>query len=247
MKRKSIAVSAVAALFVFGSVCAEAGIVYIGSDPSYHVTAGQVEGYQLAGNALSYVGATNSGPVAYVDGAGGVGSLLTTAGFTNLTPLSAVQLATANLSIFQAVYIGTIIDAGNYVPAAANVQNFVSAGGGLVSEAEVSDPASWAWLPQGNLIGSSGLTNVGHDQVTIVAPANPVMLGLTNAGLSNWSQSVHSIFSTPQAGGFIPLAVDDLSGFAYIIATPIPEPASFVLFGLGAIGLFMAARRRRRA
>ncbi len=222
------------------------GIVYMGTDPSNHYSSHPMA-LTLASNAVKTVGGGSNPNIAYVDTFfGGTGTMLATDGFTNLTSLTPATLATANLSAYQVLYIGYANSASSMVPAAANVLNFVNNGGGLIAENELFDAASWTWLPFGNLIGSSGPTNVAGDNVNIVAPLNPVMAGLTNAGLSNWSFSVHSDFSTPAAAGFTTLAVDANSGIPYIIER-VPEPSSLVLAGLGLLSLFLARRWRRAA
>jgi hypothetical protein len=54
---------------------------------------------------------------------------------------------------------------------------------------------------------------------------------------------------TQSGNGFLDSFTTDLTGGFASSPTPtvVPEPASIVLFGLGAIGLFIAARRRRTA
>ena len=42
--------------------------------------------------------------------------------------------------------------------------------------------------------------------MTIVETGHPVVNGLTNAELSNWGDSVHTTFSTPEAAGFLVVA-----------------------------------------
>jgi hypothetical protein len=224
-------------------------IVYLGTDPSVHYPSFP-QAVTLAGNAARYAGGNTNPKIAYVDDdpsfGGSVNGVLTSASLTQLTQFTPAGLAAANLSLFDVVYIGATASASSLAPAAANVQSFVSSGGGLVAEAEVHDAASWTWLPYANLIGHSGVANVGHEAVSIVAPLHPVMAGLTNSGMSNWNFSVHSTFSTPGLAGFTTLSVSSLNNRAQIIALDVPEPASVLLGSLSVIGLLAAAWRRRR-
>jgi hypothetical protein len=223
-------------------------IVYLGTDPSVHYPS-FAEAITLAGNVARLAGGIANPKIAYVEtdpGFGGsVNGVLTAAGLTQLTQFTPAGLAAANLNVFDVVYIGASTTASALVPAAANVQNFVNSGGGLVAEAEVHDPASWTWLPYANLMGHSGTSNVGHEAVTIAAPLHAAMAGLTSSGLSSWDFSVHSTFTTPGLAGFTTLSTDSLNGRAQIIVRDVPEPNTVTLAALSLVG-FPATRRPRR-
>ncbi len=66
--------------------------------------------------------------------------------------------------------------------------------------------------------GVDGLSSCPND-VGIVDPDHPVMSGITVSGLSNWSCSIHEAF-TAYPPDFVPLAKDNPTGLAYIVATP---------------------------
>jgi hypothetical protein len=242
------------ALVVWIAVLAAPGlansIVYLGTDPSVHYTS-FAQATTLAGNVARLAGGINNPKIAYVEtdpGFGGsVNGVLTAAGLTQLTQFTPAGLAAANLNLFDVVYIGGSTAASTLVPAAANVQNFVNSGGGLVAEAEVHDPASWTWLPYANLIGHSGTSNVGHEAVTVAAPLHPAMAGLTSSGLSSWNFSVHSTFSTPGLAGFTTLTTDFLNGRAHIIVREIPEPNAITLVALSFVGFAATGRPRKRS
>jgi hypothetical protein len=224
-------------------------IVYLGTDPSVHYPSFP-QATTLAGNVARLAGGITNPKIAYVEtdpGFGGsVNGVLTAAGLTQLTQFTPAGLAAANLSLFDVVYVGASTAASNFVPAAANVQNFVNSGGGLVAEAEVHDPDSWTWLPYANLIGHSGTSNVSHEAVTIAAALHPAMAGLTSSGLSSWNFSVHSTFSTPGLAGFIALSTDSLNGRAQIIVRETPEPNTVTLAALSLASFAAAGWRHRR-
>lgn len=226
------------ALLLLTGVCGQASgqgrLVYTGMDPSAPVH--QVpfpEATAFARNAVEWVGRGINPAIGHAAGQfpGVVSILLTEAGFTNLTELTPTELANDDLSAFDVLYIGLTTDGILFAPAAANVQAFVDAGGGLVAEAEVDGPESWEWLPFADSIGHSGDINIRHEIVEIVAPGHPVMHGLTSAGLSNWHFSTHSTFSTPETAGFTTLVRDSESGgTAQTIAIELPE--CFLLAGV---------------
>ena len=221
-------------------------IAYLGLDPSSAEHAGIPGTVILAGNAARWVGMADDPFIAYVEGIGGlrsvVGDRLAAAGLTNLTQILAADLATADLSGVAALYIGPSTEVGDFVAAAANVESFVNSGGGLVVEPNINDALSWSWVPFADQIGHSGDLNWATEFVTIVDAAHPVMDGLTDGGLSEWGWSIHSTFSSPGAAGFDTLAIDAGSGLAVIIAREIPAPGSLALFGLAGLA---GARRRR--
>jgi len=248
MKRNLIAIGLCVIVAGVAASASAGRIVYIGADPTssaHH--PGQGEAVVLAGNAARWAGGSNDPAVGYVEAdgcfGGSVFDILDDAGLTNLTQI--FDLAAENLSAYDVVYSGPVCDTslGNRENAAANVQAYVNAGGGLVVEPEIFDALSWAWVPYAGLIGHSGATNWEGNEVNIVTPGHPVMAGLTNAGLSNWSGSVHSTFSTPGAAGFTTLTnwMSVTGGpIPHIIA--LPEPASLSLLVLG--GLTMLRRRK---
>jgi hypothetical protein len=132
-------------------------------------------------------------------------------------------LASADLQPYDVLYLGPTTDVADYAAAAGAIRELGGFGGGLVVEPNVLDPESWSWVPSADRIGHSGAANVGFDTVSIVAPSHPIVEGLTDQGLSHCDMSVHSNFTTPEAGGFVTLARDHLQfGSATIIAREAP-------------------------
>jgi len=212
-------------------------LVYLGLDPSSNQHGcNDDQRFLLAGNAVRWVGQNNDPTTAFVNGGGGFGSetgfVLALAGLTDLTEILVQDLDTADLSGFEALYIGPrTAGVADLVAAAANVLSFVQSGGGLVVETNIIDPASWSWVPFADQIGHSGDDNTSSNGVTIVDGSHPVMQGLTSAGLSDWTDSVHSVFSSPGAAEFDELAIDSGStGLAVIIARGGGEPTGGCCF-----------------
>ena len=136
--------------------------------------------------------------------------------------------------------VGGGVGGSAFVPYAADINNFVGAGGGLFSQAN-----GYAWLkallPNVSAVGesSTGLSLTGGG--TAAFP------GLTNANLS--AGPYHNRFE-----GFSPipiLATSNNTGNAIIIGgsggsitnpNPVPEPSILALLGIAALGL-VACRR----
>jgi len=231
-------------------------ILYIGADMSDHFPS-QSEAVTLAANAIQWVGREFAPTIGLVgDGSsfgGNTAGLLTAAGFGGrFTLISPSALSATTLSDYDLLYFAPTTspsDISDFVASSGAIAAYVAAGGGMVVEPEVFAPGSWGWVPGALLIGSSGPANVCTEQATIVASGHPVMAGLSNAGLANWSCTVHSIFATPEAGGFQTLATSN--GAAFVIARdtppPVPEPTTLALFGTGLIGVFGRVWRRHTA
>lgn len=241
------------ALALGGATAAQAigNLVYLGGDPSCHWTESpsvMSSAVTLTRNAVQFAGKALNPAIALVEpgDCSATDPLLAAAGFTNITVIASANLASANLSGFQVLWIGAFPNLTDLAAAATNVQNFVNAGGGLVLEPETGTGA-WLWAPFGNLIGGNTTDLCAEeipDTVTIVAPSHFVMRGLTSTGLSNWNCSIHSDFSTPGAAGFTTLTVSDETGNAHIIAlgtAPVltPPAQAPALSWLGMAGLML--------
>jgi hypothetical protein len=245
---QSIAAAVLAAIAVAASGPAHANIVYIGTDLSDHYPS-HPEAVTLARNAVTWAGGSANPTVLLVGNGSSFGgttpALLSLAGFTLVTQIAPAALAGTDLSLYDVVYFApttSSADVAAFSADAAAIAAYAAAGGGLVVEPEVFATGSWSWVPFFAGLGSSGAANVGGDAIHITAPGDPVMAGLTDAGLSGWGFSIHSTFTTPGAAGFDTLATGDR--VPYIISLAVPEPGTLALLGLGAAGL--AAFRRRR-
>ncbi len=105
-------------------------------------------------------------------------------------------------------------------------------------------------LPLGTVIDASlNYTSVNSlsDLLSNWIGGGQGLLGFkTNAGNYGWARlDVVPVTPTGYTLTLLDFAVESVPGVA--IAGPVPEPSAFVLAGLGILGLFFAARRKRRA
>ena len=254
MRILSLCLSLTCAVACFGSVAHAGAIVILGQDPSYHWQLNEGQSAQLGANAVTAAagGASNPNILAVYDGSFGenLPGMLAHDGFTNVTSITPGSLGSINLSAFQVIYFGPTSNQASvdtYNADSGQIANFVAGGGGLVVEPEYLVSGAFSFVPNGSLIGS--ISQFG-DSVHITDPSNPVMAGLTDAGLSNWGSSFHMEFLTPAAGGFTTLATAGATAPAVELfkggSTNTPEPSSITLFGLGACGLLWRSRRRSK-
>ncbi len=111
----------------------------------------------------------------------------------------------------------------------------------------------FSYLPSAWGIASfDSLTSETIDSITAAGLASGLYAGLTTATLSNWGQSFHANFTAWGAGfssfeiGHPPEGANVTIGTTVTPITPIPEPASLILFGTGLGVLGLAAWRRKK-
>jgi hypothetical protein len=149
-------------------------------------------------------------------------------GGVSLTRVSPSDFAAVNLDDYQVLWVGETFCGTQFDPSvatlsalkarAADISNWLAAGHGIFACTEPTprdvSAENYAWVPSAirpTLLYSPYET----DTVQIVAPDHPVMAGLTNDGLSNWSDSAHTFYTdhpgldvltTDGAGAFVTLA-----------------------------------------
>ncbi len=240
MFKRNIILLLAAALLLPGLASAQR-IVYTGLDPILHIGAGQAQLFMQ--NEVRWAGG-NADPNIAWSGLSALGTQLTAAGFSNVTEIPSANLAAANLSGFDVLYINTCCGQGDgpgLTAATANLLSFVSQGGNLIVAADVLDGSdSWTWVPGAAAIGHSGAGNIGNDTILITDPGHPILAGINEAGLANWGSTSHATFATPAAAGFSTLATDSVgtavliaSEGAFLAATvPVPTLGGFALAAL---------------
>jgi hypothetical protein len=102
---------------------------------------------------------------------------------------SSTTIGTSDLSQYSAIYLGWATTYSDLAARSSDIYTFVNNGGCFFGETAFT-----------NILGSlnfSGVTDIGSggDAVHITNPASPVMAGLTDGDLSNWSSSYHTTYS----------------------------------------------------
>ncbi|MHC4178220.1 MAG: hypothetical protein ACYSWU_11985, partial [Planctomycetota bacterium] len=113
-----------------------------------------------------------------------------------VTQIGISQFATQDLSGFDAIYVDTSAEGlSTLLARSGDIAAFVSAGGGLITENGGSFLApDFSWVP--NAAGLAWVFEVRQTvMLTTAGLTHPVTAGLTDAGLSNWSNSQHNHFS----------------------------------------------------
>jgi hypothetical protein len=137
-------------------------------------------------------------------------------GSADVAQIGVYDLATIELSGFKVIYVDEAAGGlSTLLGRAADIADFVAAGGGLITENGGSDGnPDFSWVPNASDLAwveehqsSVSLTALGH--------THPVTAGLTDQGLSNWNDSQHNHFT--QTAGMDVLATNP-AGFANILA-----------------------------
>ena len=124
---------------------------------------------------------------------------------TGIIPVdvSPATFRTIDLSSFDILYVGSAFQDGIVtIPSqdaldalnarASDIEAFVQSGHGVLALSEPIGTGAYSWLPVS--LSSHNEPHWGYDTVLIADPMHPVMSGLTNSGLSGWSNSGHTYF-----------------------------------------------------
>lgn len=113
------------------------------------------------------------------------------------------DLATVDFMAYDVLYVQSGFD-DNWVESQAtatlsalydrrgDIENFVSAGHGIVAMAEPIADAAWDWAPVS--LESEGVFH--ENEVQITDPSHPIFDGLSSADMSNWHSSWHGYFTS---------------------------------------------------
>jgi hypothetical protein len=147
-------------------------------------------------------------------------SLDSIGGFT-YTPVTAAAFATTDLDDYDVLYVPSAFqDEFAMVPAqasldalnarAADINDFVLGGGGVVALAEPVGTGRYTWTPMAVTPSAA----VEFEEVLLTSPSHPVNAGLSSALLSFWFDSYHHSMSTIH-----PL-------FTTLATSTVPQPVS---------------------
>jgi hypothetical protein len=190
------------------------------------------------------VGPAHGGPINVLASGGDIdstdASILAARGI-NLTivspgALDATIAANPTLAGFQGVWLGWATNFSVSAASATDLRNFVIAGGSFLGETPFGNILAFG--PDGGSVAQNGS---GGNSVHIVAPGDPVMAGLTDAGLSGWDSSYHGSYTATGAftvlaigndNGGLPVTITELLGAGRVTFTE--QDASFHMqFGSG--------------
>jgi subtilisin family serine protease len=140
-------------------------------------------------------------------------------GSYDITQITVDQFASQDLNGFDILYVdasAVLYDGISILQGrAADVAEFVNAGGGLITDDGGSfDSPDFSWTPHGASLGWVA----EHQEVILLTAAgatHPVTAGLTNDGLSFWGNSQHSYFTA--TAGLAELTTNP-EGFPNILA-----------------------------
>jgi hypothetical protein len=147
---------------------------------------------------------------------------------------TSIAAAEANAAVWGSAVDGNVLVIGTdpvfhaqWQPGAAQM---VTSGIAYVLSAPIADGKTAAYVDLGCSFNDAGAgqpvnvlsafgnfvvsDNPCHDDIHVTAPSHPAMAGLTDANLSNWDCSIHSLFTT-WPSNFQVLAIADGLGSAY--------------------------------
>ncbi len=109
-----------------------------------------------------------------------------------ITQVQVGQFAMQDLANFDVIWVDSSVGVSQVLrDRAADIAAFVSRGGGLVTE----DNGDWSWVPNAEALAFDGQQSGNTVQLTARGMEHPVTAGLTDTGLSNWSNSWYGYFT----------------------------------------------------